>query len=436
MKTPRTHQEQAIALGRDHNPLLFYETGLGKTLIGAAIAREFRDRSVSRANLVVASPAGSLGQWVREIRDQDPYTPVEVWDSNNWRPLKRGEAVWIVTHYDAVPRLLPVLSEVLWATIVADECHKIKNPQAKRTKAFKKLQAQRRVAMTGSPKDKYITELWSVLNWLYPPLFKSRWKFDQEYVTYERNYLGYHVPVGYKNLDQLTALMRPFTRVETKESAAPYLPPLIHTLIPIRLGPQQRRAYDKIRKADDIELDLSDLGRADPMLIKHAMDRIIKEQRAASYPASLGLDMPSAKFEWLREWLEANPEQQVIVFTRFQHTAKVLAEMLKCAFVIGGQISGLDDFQERRQRIVVGTIGALGTAYDLPMADTSIFMELERPHLLNHQARGRHHREGITTPKQCIYLVAEDTIDEVIYQADQEKWDDNKFIYEALRRGL
>jgi hypothetical protein len=124
---------------------------------------------------------------------------------------------------------------------------------------------------------------------------------------------------------------------------------------------------------------------------------------------------------WVIEYVEDNPDEKIMIYSVFRATAKALAITLNAPLVIGNQAT--PDLQRTRPPLIVGTIAALGESHDLPWIDTAIFVDCEWSTTMMEQARDRMHRINITSPKHAIYLYHEDTVDELVFEALDNKWE-------------
>lgn len=415
-KTPYPFQEQAINVGLDTNLFLNDECGCGKKITMLEVARRIRE-VYNLPTLVVTVKRDTL-QWKREILGQDPTIPVVIGTSDVlWVPEVRDW--WLVVHYEALVRHIKGLRKVKFGTVILDESHYIKNWQAQRSKAAKQLKALRKVAGTGTPMDKSPGDIWSQLEFLYPETYRgTRRKFLE---THERSYRdlgGYkHVLPGVVNPMVLSSELAPFTFARTKLDVAPELPPNIEKVVHIQLTGTQASLYRRIQNAADIIIEGPELPT--PMMISTVLAQMVKEQQAALDPALLGSMAESAKFEWLRDWIDGNPQEQVIIFTNYRVTAEYLARTYHANLIMGGVVLPT----KWDKRVIVATIKAASEALDLGFIPTAIFMDENNSQLRMRQAISRIHRLGNTSPSETIYLHAVDTIDEIIHQAWTEKWD-------------
>lgn len=434
--TPWPFQADAIAASLSGEVVENLSCGLGKTFIATEIARASRANSGLTRNLIILSPKSIAAQWEETIWRQEQWAvPIEIWDANTVDSVVGdGHPVWVMLHYASLKKYMPELLKYRWACVVAEECQKIKNRDAQRTKFLKKIRAAHKVPMTGTLMEKSPADLWSVLNWIRPKDYTSFWAFHNKYVYTQKNYMGYDEDIGTKPdmVEELGRELKPLVFRRTKQQVAPDMPPLIRTIMPIDLDPKQRALYDKIRKAKDIEVDL---GGDEPELIRPGMSRFTFMHRIASDPAMLGFNCPSSKMEWVREYVDNNPGEQIVVFSRYRGVPLRLREELgeRCALVIGGQAPQLlREFRAGDVQVLTATIGAGGEGLDFPMARTSIFVDCDWYGITMEQAVDRIHRLNITEPKQAIYLTARRTVDRLVRKALDRKWKESQLLHSFM----
>lgn len=430
-KTPFSFQREAIERAAMLNTYISFTCGLGKTITAIETVKRVRPKFINKATLVVVSPKVATAQWRREILLQDPGTPVEVWDGDTQlRQIDSTEHIWIVTHYEFIEKLLPWLDKTLFCTVVADEAHHIKNPKARRSKALLKVHAIRKIALSGTPMEKSPADLWQVLNWLAPSEFRSYWKFVEQFVETQPGFRGVEL-VGTKNPEGLAKLVRPHMVRKTKKQVAPDMPPRIDTELALDLNKDQLKLHDTIRLAHDIEVDI---GLKNPMIIAAAISRLTRLHQVASNPALIGVkDCSNTKFDWLEAYITDNPNEQILIFSRYRKNISELHARFGGGIILGGQDAmGIDSFIKGDTKLMFGTIKAMGTANDFPMASTSIFLDCEWSTILMTQALDRTHRLGITESKHIIYLTANRSVDKLVMRALRHKWGEAALAYQFI----
>ena len=431
----RQYQYDAVMAGVDHNLLNNFDCGLGKTVTAIETARAVTAMLKPHipGGVLVICPKRLRLQWMYMIQEQDPDVPVVI--APGGMPFDANKIDgWLITHFEAAVADIGFLKRRTWPVMIIDEAHHIKTRSAKRTTELKQIRAYRKIALTATPFDKSPAELWSIYHWLYPEKYTSYWKFVAEYCTVEEIdpwvTKSRGIPpgvvkiVGARNEEQLARETHAFHIRITKEQAAPELPPLTETWVPVEMTEPQKELYDKIRNAKDIVVD--------DMVIPNVLAKLTKLQRITSDPSGYGVYGPG-KFEWLREFLDDNPNEVVVIFTRFRDTAFHLAEIYECGCIVGGVLDAPKGFLRKEDRIVVGTIDAMGEGIDiLKRASTAIFIDQEWSTTKMTQAKSRIHRLGVDSPKQAIYLYCPLSVDQLIRDSLAFKWGTQELVYHAL----
>jgi SNF2 family DNA or RNA helicase len=338
-----------------------------------------------------------------------------------------------VTHYEAIRNAdtLSSLAKRTWDMVIVDEAHRIKNRSAQQTKSIKMIQSHRKVALTGTPMEKSPSDLWSILNWLHPEAYRSYWEFFNTFVASKDTPFG-RKAIGVKNETRLAQRLANVMIRRTKKEVEKELPPRITQLVPIIMTDTQQEQYSAIDNADDIVVKVEN----ESMLITSVLAQIVKLQQVTSCPRILNLRGAGAKIEWVIDWVKDNPSTQVVLFTKFRKTAELLHEELgnyRCDLLIGGVSEPPEEFLAGHKQCLVGTIDAMGEGLNLQIADVAIFVDMHWSTLKMTQAVDRIHRIGITAPKLIYYLVANNTVDELIVKALEHKWNDIELVMNAVR---
>jgi SNF2 family DNA or RNA helicase len=436
MKTLYNYQRQTEHKAFKSNLFIAFEPGLGKTVTAIELGKDIMASPalINASAVLVICPKRLRLQWISMIQEQDPITPITLIETGM---VFKGRELsgWVVSHYEAVVDTQKYLRQRVWGLVIVDEAHHIKNRKALRTKAVRSIEAIRKVALSAVPMDRSPAELWSVLNWMFPNTYRSYWNFIEKYCSMEAvppwltggKYAGASKIVGTKNELQLVDELSPFFIRYTKQQVAPELPPKTVTKVPVEMYPEQEALYNKIAKAKDIVVD--------EIIIPNILARITRLQQVTSDPSAAGFGtMPSAKCDWVAEYLEDNPEIAVVIFTRFRATAKALAARFECEYIVGGT-EEWPEFLDGRNRVITGTIAAMGEGIDgLQRADVAIFVDQEWSTALMTNAMDRIHRLGIQAPKQIIHLYCPHTKDELVLRALDEKWTNQQLVYHYLEQ--
>lgn len=461
------------------NVLCGDDMGLGKTLEAIELDRIKRIERHTRliglgkhahgvnpiAKTLILAPLTPVGSWEDHYSWCLPEMRVAALDPKNrgafLRAVTQGKHDIYLMHWDAL-RLMPELAEREWFHVIGDEIHKIKNRKAQVTRALKKLRTAHKLGLSGTPADNKPDDLWSILNWLYPKLFGSYWRFYKSYVDYDIHPAhGYKIVNGVRNAGHLQRTIEPFFIRRRKEEVLDDLPDKYYTSVWVDLTPQQRKAYDQMRKhmlawvGENEEKPL-----AAPIAVTQLLrlqqfalatidtERFTKRTRNKKYnpsdpnspryfedPNALRylLLEPSSKIDALMDIVEElDDEASLVVFTYFKGAvdlaAKRLANRGTSFGIITGDIEKPDrdnmvrDFQAGNRQVLVGTIGAMREGVTLTRASTVVFLDRAWSPSWNRQAEDRLHRIGQKNAVNVIDIMARNTVDLGRKQQVELKW--------------
>lgn len=418
--------------------LIGNEMGTGKTY--EAIALDLERRAAEGAMLrespktLVISPLSVTGSWEEHYRKLAPHLRVVKIDPKKRGPflkaLKDQSADVYILHWDVLRIIREDLERVWFFHIIADEVHRAKNRKAQATRALKRLKATYRTGLSGTPILNQPQDLWSILNWLYPNQWRSFWKFYERYVEYEVVYpQGFRKVKGPRNEQELRNQMAPFFKRRRKMEVLKDLPDKYYNTIYVELDAKQRKAYDEMKK--DMIAWLEGQDETSPLVAPVVIAQLTRlQQLAVAYAAieyeedgssSVRLTDPSTKIDALMDILKDNPDEQIVVFSRFKqlvHLARrrVEAAGISCTEITGdvsqaGRDTAVADFQSGKARVFFGTIGAGGEGITLTAASTVVFLDRDWTPARNAQAEDRLHRIGQKNAVEVIDIVARDTVD-------------------------
>ena len=235
-----------------------------------------------------------------------------------------------------------------------------------------------------------------------------------------------------KTLPHLMEQIAPYTIRLTKRQAFPEMPPKVDNIVPIEMTDRQQAVYDRVAKSRDIEFHFNEID----LVIRNALSLMVRLQQITSDPTLLDFDADSCKLEWLRDWLWDNPDEKVVVFTKFRETALKIAAEYKCPCIVGGEKDPAGQIARfsNGARVLVGTIAAMGESLDIPAASTAIFIDQEWSSLKMAQAVERIDR-AVENPvaKNIIRLIVPNTIDELVMEALEKKWTQQELVFHFLQ---
>jgi len=352
--TLRPYQERGLSwlvfLGRlGLGACLADDMGLGKTaqLIATLLADPLE------APTLVVAPVSLLGNWSRELERFAPSLPVLVHHGPQRRGGKPeafakalravGPGAVVLTTYGVVSRDLPLLASLRFGRLVFDEAQQLKNPYTAQSRAAAALQGERRIALTGTPVENRLSELWALMQLLNPGLLGSLGQFrDQFAVPIERD----HDPVVAARLQRLTGpfLLR---RLKSDRNILPDLPGKIEQSEPCRLTPEQATLYQAVveellEAADEQE----GIGRRGAVLAG-----LTRLKQVCNHPAHFladgsALPQRSGKLERSEDLLAAilDADEKVLLFTQYAAWGELLRVHLRGRFGHGfpGGLQNID----------------------------------------------------------------------------------------------
>lgn len=360
---------------------------------------------------------------------------------------------YLIAHYEGVMRM-PLLvgraskpPTIKFAHVICDEVHLIKNRNAQRTKAVKRIKTWYKTGLSGTPADDKPYDIWSVLNWLYPKRYRSYWRFYEEFIEYEKvQPYGYHKMTGVKNMDKFHKDIRDFYIRRLLIDVVKDMPEKIHVrpITLVKLTSSQRRTYESMKTKMLAEIGATDesfilaspamigvytrlqqmaLGTLTPQWNVIESDTGLEEDDEWDYP-DIVIDRPSPKLDALMNIFETNEEEPFIVFTQFRAMADLIEEVcmekkIHCVKVHGGIISKdkrtalVKEFQDGPARVFIGTIAAAGKGITLTKAHHVIFTDRHWNPSKNEQAEDRAWRRNQPNTVRIIDIQAEDTIDQL-----------------------
>ncbi|GGN51069.1 helicase [Streptomyces albiflavescens] len=400
------------------------DMGLGKTitLIALHLHRQ-TDESAAGPTLVVC-PASLMGNWQREIEKFAPGAPVRRFHGSrrSLEGLAPGE--FVLTTYGTMRLDAPRLDEVAWGMVVADEAQHVKNPYSATARALRTIGARARVALTGTPVENNLSELWAILDWTTPGLLGRLGTFRTHYAQAVEGGLD---PAAAERLAQL---VRPFLlrRRKSDPGIAPELPPKTETDRAVALTKEQTGLYEAM-----VRETLAEISGADSMARRGLIVKLLTGlKQICNHPAQfLKEDRPkipgrSGKLELLDELLDTilSEGASVLVFTQYVQMARLIERHLATRgvptqFLHGGTAINEREamvrrFQEGEVPVFLLSLKAAGTGLNLTQAEHVVHYDRWWNPAVEAQATDRAYRIGQSRPVQVHRLIAEGTIEDRI----------------------
>ncbi|RQW27110.1 DEAD/DEAH box helicase [Rhodobacteraceae bacterium CH30] len=406
------------------------DMGLGKTLQALAVLLA---RAKDGPALVVA-PTSLTGNWQAEARRFAPALNVSVYSEGD--DISRSDMIEkaqagdvLLVSYTLLLQASAAFSAKVWHTLVVDEAQAIKNAQAKRSQAVFELKADFRLALSGTPIENRLSELWAIMRYCNPGLLGSSKRFGERFAN----------PIERENdrhaQRTLRRLIAPFILRRTKQQVLDELPPRTELVLAVKPGAAELAHYETLRRQalQQAEQSMSEGNSAQARM--NMLAQLTKLRRAACDPRLVNpqLGLTGAKvqaFAELAEELVAN-RHKVLVFSQFVDFLALLREPLDSAGIAYQYLDGSTPVAERNRRVAEFQAGegelflislkAGGFGLNLTAADYVIIADPWWNPAAEDQAMGRAHRMGQQRPVTVYRLVNEDTLEQNIIAMHHDK---------------
>ena len=408
--------------------ILADDMGLGKTVQMIALFLDAAARGVTAPSLVVC-PASLVLNWESELRRFAPSLTVRtvVGDSTTRAELLQDvhEGEILVTSYDLLKRDVEAYAAHRFHYVVLDEAQYIKNHTTQNARAVKRLDAAQRFALTGTPVENRLSELWSIFDFLMPGFLFSYPKFR------ERFELPAVRDGDREALAALSRLCAPFLLRRLKREVLEELPPKTETVCRIPLGDVQRKTYAAAALAMREELQQKDAPSRLQALTMLTRLRQICCDPSLCYENYRGESAKLARcVELVREAVETG--HRVLLFSQFTSMLAILERRLNEENVPFYTLQGSTPRDKRAAMVTAFnseqgapvfliSLKAGGTGLNLTAADVVIHYDPWWNVAAQNQAADRAHRIGQQRPVQVYKLIAENTVEERITDLQRQK---------------
>lgn len=400
------------------------DMGLGKTIMVIALILRRTEHGIGGSTLVVC-PTSLLGNWEREIGRFAPGVPVRRFHGSTRSLEDLPDGGVVLTTYGTLRADPGPLAARRWSLLVADEAQHVKNRLSGTARALRTVEADARIALSGTPVENNLAELWAVLDWCTPGLlgrigtFRTRWsrpiEVDRDGGVAER----------------LGVLVRPFVlrRLKSDPGIAPELPPKTETDHLISLTPEQVGLYEQVVREVMAEVSGSSTAIARRGLV---LKLLVALKQVCNHPAHYLRETASPaaerseKLQLLDELVETivASGSAVLVFTQYVQMARLLEKHLGDRGVPTQLLHGgvpavrrdemVQRFQAGEVPVFLLSLKAAGTGLNLTRADHVVHFDRWWNPAVEDQATDRAHRIGQTRTVQVHRLIARGTLEERI----------------------
>ncbi|MPY53994.1 DEAD/DEAH box helicase [Streptomyces sp. K1PN6] len=409
------------------------DMGLGKTITVIALHL----RRARREPTLVVCPASLLGNWQREITRFAPGVPVRRYHGPD-RTLGDLDGGFVLTTYGTMRSAAPRLADQSWGMVVADEAQHVKNPYSATAKALRTIPTPARVALTGTPVENNLSELWALLDWTTPGLLGPLKSFRARHARAVEN------GEDDEAVERLARLVRPFLlrRKKSDPGIVPELPPKTETDHPVPLTREQAALYEAVVRESMLVIETTEgIARRGLVLkllgaLKQICDHpalYLKEEPQGQQSGTDRLLARSGKLALLDELLDTllSEDGSALVFTQYVGMARLITAHLSTRAVPVELLHGgtpvkdrermVDRFQSGATPVLVLSLKAAGTGLNLTRAGHVIHFDRWWNPAVEEQATDRAYRIGQTQPVQVHRLITEGTVEDRIAEMLESK---------------
>ena len=426
--------EWMIAMDRMHmGGILADDMGLGKTV--QIIALLLATREAGRTSLVVA-PTSLTYNWLSEFRKFAPNLSVTVLSGNGTQRaglirhiISHGDVDVVITSYPLIRRDIQLLKDFRFRFVILDEAQNIKNAGSVAAQAVKQLQADTRFALTGTPMENGVGELWSLFDFVLPGYLPGYNAFLRKYQDGE-------------NAEDLLKRIRPFLIRRLKQDVLEELPDKMEITMTARMTPEQEKIYlaalERLRPQINKLLDEKGAGRGRI----EVLSAITELREICCHPSLVMSDYRggSGKEEMLLELLPEmiRSERRVLIFSQFTSMLRLLRTRVEEAGFstlyldgdtpAGERLNLTERFNMGEGQVFLISLKAGGSGLNLTGADMVILYDPWWNPAAEEQATDRAHRIGQEKKVTVIRLVTGQTIEEQVVELGARK----KALFERL----
>jgi SNF2 family DNA or RNA helicase len=339
-----------------------------------------------------------------------------------------------------------------WAAVVADEAHRAKDPKAQQTRALWAIgdNSDRRYALTGTPIEHDLGDLWAIMRYVDPPTFPSKWPFLERYAEMVPDHFSGGmkiVGINEKRRPEFNSFFLPRFLRRTKEQVLRDLPPKVYVRRDVTLSGKQLKAYQQLEKEMIAQIDGGTLVAENSLVASLRLRQLASaygevtstidwkssdpNKMMDSVEQQVRLAEPSSKLDEMVAALAELGDRQVVIFAESRQLIELAATRLPEGSYgsVTGAVTAEDraesvaKFQAGQLQYMLVTTAAGGEGITLTAADTAIFLQRPLSAIKNKQAEDRLHRLGQTGQSVTyIDLVAVGTVEEKLFEALERKW--------------
>ena len=415
--------------------ILADDMGLGKTLqtlTWLSWLKNNRRKNAKPKPALVICPASVLHNWRRESEKFTPDMKVLVLESGQARHNLRKfipQNDIVVTNYSILRRDLDDLAKFAFRAVVLDEAQFIKNPGAQVTKSVKQLKADHKLALTGTPIENRMLDLWSIVDFIQPNYLGNQDHFSQ---TYDLKVAEKEEGAARIARRKLSAKLRPLLLRRIKKQVAKDLPDRVEQRLDCELPEEQRKLYlaELKRSREQVMKAVKQKGVAKSKM--HVLAALTRLRQICCHPGLVGSDTSSGKMDTLFELVEPLLEEghKVLIFSQFVRMLQILEKQCEDreipTFLLTGETKNrqeiVNQFQEDESpSVFLLSLRAAGTGLNLTSASYVVIYDPWWNPAVEAQAIDRTHRIGQTATVNAYKMISPGTVEEKIWDLQQQK---------------
>jgi SNF2 family DNA or RNA helicase len=418
--------------------ILADDMGLGKTIQTLSHLLRLKEANKLQTSLIVV-PTSLLANWKNEIKEFTPALSKVLLYGNDREYIfnKMDKFDIIITTYAVLTRDIDKLKEFEFDYIILDEAQKIKNPRAKVSMAVKLLKSKHKLALSGTPIENHLGEIWSIFSFVMPG-FLGNYKFFKEYfqnpIEKEKDFARQHL---------LHRKLKPFILRRTKENVVKELPPKTEIIKYTQFGEKQAKLYETIRitMEEKVKEAIANKGlNASHLTI---LDALLKLRQVCCDPRLLKLNKDiheSAKLDLFLEIIDEllEEDRKILVFSQFTSMLAIIEKELQIREIEYVKLTGatknrekvINEFKNSGVKIFLISLKAGGVGLNLTEADTIIHYDPWWNPAVENQATDRAYRIGQDKPVFVYKLIVENTIEQKIIELQKKKANIQNSVYD------
>ncbi len=416
--------------------ILADDMGLGKTIQIIALLLDYKKHNSDRKASIVVSPSSLSLNWKNEIEKFAPELKIKVIRGTTEERKKLishlNEYDLVITSYDLLKRDIDIYQETKYnfKFIIADEAQYLKNNNTQNAKSIKRLTAETRFALTGTPIENSLAELWSIFDFIMPGYLFSYKRFKNDYET------AIVKDDNLEMMDKLKRLIEPFILRRTKKEVLTELPEKTITILNNEMDEEQKNIYMSYliqTKQELQEMFIENIYEKSQIKILAALTRL---RQICCHPGLFmeNYEASSGKLEQCVEIIEdgITAGHKILLFSSYTSMFPIIEEELKKRNISYFKLTGSTKVDERIElveefnqnediKVFLISLKAGGTGLNLIGADMVIHYDPWWNISAENQATDRAYRIGQKNNVQVYKLITKDSIEEKIYELQQKK---------------